>query len=862
MVPMDDAALARGADEVVRGEVTDVHAGWTADQTQIVTTASVRVKGRAKGTGPDTLTLTSLGGTMGEVTQWVEDQPVFVPGTEAFLFVKHGAKGQSVYGGLQGVVPVDRGRVRGNGKTKGGGASADAYGQYLGVLASGKSASAPSAEPAPRSVAAPTPVITGVSPPSASAGTGTEITITGTGFGSKASRESYADVGFFAGGGYGGILPIWTSGYPYYHVNENEIVSWTDTQIVVTVPDGLTADGFLSSASSGWVWVLTDGNVASENFPFSVTFGYADAKWLTSPVPFPINPDGMTPEMVAAILNASETWNAAVPDASFRFEYTGPTSSRTIGSSMPNLVLMGTPEEFGYSEGTYAYTSVCGGGAYGISNCVLRLNPMYAWTGGTPGSGQVSIEAVALHEFGHWLFLRDLYGQVIGYPRDTGKVMFGYGDARSSLTARISLTPGDLAGIRWIYANGAPHPSPPPVKSTPVPYPGPHTVPSRIEAENFDAGGEGLAYHDTEPANLGGAYRPTQGVDIYLSNGTTFVGGVRSGEWLAYTVNASAPQDVLIRLRLSNPDTALKQIDYYADGGFAGLAEVRGTGAIDSFTTIDSRAVWLPEGATTLVMLLPDRVGLDWLELVPTVPSLPPITKTPTPTPVVPQPYPGVHTVPGTVQAEDFDAGGEGVAYHDAESANLGGAYRPGEGVDLETSGGITDVGWVRTGEWLRYTVNTTSPQNVMLRLRVSNPDAATKEIPILVNEEFLSTVWVPSTGSFGTFATIDAGPFPLPAGETGIRLVFEQVDRVNLDWLEFAPAVVPMPGVSGIPTDTNGDGKYEDVNGNGRKDFNDVVLYFNQMSWITENEPLWALDYNGNGRIDFADVVWLFNHL
>ena len=59
-----------------------------------------------------------------------------------------------------------------------------------------------------------------------------------------------------------------------------------------------------------------------------------------------------------------------------------------------------------------------------------------------------------------------------------------------------------------------------------------------------------------------------------------------------------------------------------------------------------------------------------------------------------------------------------------------------------------------------------------------------------------------------------------------------------------------------------NGDGKYDDVNGNNRLDFADVVLYFNQMSWISTNEPVAAFDYNGNGRIDFADVVWLFNAL
>ena len=40
----------------------------------------------------------------------------------------------------------------------------------------------------------------------------------------------------------------------------------------------------------------------------------------------------------------------------------------------------------------------------------------------------------------------------------------------------------------------------------------------------------------------------------------------------------------------------------------------------------------------------------------------------------------------------------------------------------------------------------------------------------------------------------------------------------------------------------------YDDVNGNGRKDFADVVLFFNQMTWIAANEPVTAFDFNGNG--------------
>lgn len=70
------------------------------------------------------------------------------------------------------------------------------------------------------------------------------------------------------------------------------------------------------------------------------------------------------------------------------------------------------------------------------------------------------------------------------------------------------------------------------------------------------------------------------------------------------------------------------------------------------------------------------------------------------------------------------------------------------------------------------------------------------------------------------------------------------------------------LPGSVGAPCDLDMNGMYEDINGNGRNDFADVVLFFNQMNWVAVNEPICVFDYNINGRIDFADVVWLFNHL
>src|SRR6185369_5993755 len=77
--------------------------------------------------------------------------------------------------------------------------------------------------------------------------------------------------------------------------------------------------------------------------------------------------------------------------------------------------------------------------------------------------------------------------------------------------------------------------------------------------------------------------------------------------------------------------------------------------------------------------------------------------------------------IPGTIQAEDFDLGVEGVAYHDATPGNAGGAYRQ-TGVDIEpsTEGGY-DVGWTSPGEWLKYTVNVTSAGAYLLEARVAS---------------------------------------------------------------------------------------------------------------------------------------------
>ena len=74
--------------------------------------------------------------------------------------------------------------------------------------------------------------------------------------------------------------------------------------------------------------------------------------------------------------------------------------------------------------------------------------------------------------------------------------------------------------------------------------------------------------------------------------------------------------------------------------------------------------------------------------------------------------------------------------------------------------------------------------------------------------------------------------------------------------------SIQALPGLSKSPTDPDNDGLFEDINGNGKKDFNDVVLFFESIEWIVGNEPLHNFDFNENGRIDFNDIIRLFEEV
>jgi len=64
------------------------------------------------------------------------------------------------------------------------------------------------------------------------------------------------------------------------------------------------------------------------------------------------------------------------------------------------------------------------------------------------------------------------------------------------------------------------------------------------------------------------------------------------------------------------------------------------------------------------------------------------------------------------------------------------------------------------------------------------------------------------------------------------------------------------------LPRDLDGDGVYEDVDGDGRRSYNDVTTFFEHLNEDTVTEHTAAYDFNGNGRVDYQDVVTLFERV
>jgi endonuclease/exonuclease/phosphatase family metal-dependent hydrolase len=155
-------------------------------------------------------------------------------------------------------------------------------------------------------------------------------------------------------------------------------------------------------------------------------------------------------------------------------------------------------------------------------------------------------------------------------------------------------------------------------------------------------------------------------------------------------------------------------------------------------------------------------------------------------------------SLPGTIQAEDFDSGSSGNAYWDTTSGNSGGQYRSTD-VDIEAcSEGGYDVGWAFPGEWLNYTVNVASAGTYTVSFRVATANGGGFHLE--VNGQNASGVYtVNPTGGWQSWTTVQKS-VTLSAGTQLMRIVFDS-GNVNVNWFSVTSASGSGSGASGAKT-------------------------------------------------------------
>jgi len=161
---------------------------------------------------------------------------------------------------------------------------------------------------------------------------------------------------------------------------------------------------------------------------------------------------------------------------------------------------------------------------------------------------------------------------------------------------------------------------------------------------------------------------------------------------------------------------------------------------------------------------------------------------------------PKAAALPGIIQVENYDVGGQNKSYYDADFENKGGEYRK-DAVDIvkinceagttvaETAAANQNcfaVGYTNPGEWLEYTINIATAGEYFFKARVaSGSDASSFQLSL--DDKIISdTITVPKGADWDTYTIIDGKTAKMDAGEHVLRLTITGA-FANIDWIQFA---------------------------------------------------------------------------
>ncbi len=143
----------------------------------------------------------------------------------------------------------------------------------------------------------------------------------------------------------------------------------------------------------------------------------------------------------------------------------------------------------------------------------------------------------------------------------------------------------------------------------------PAAVPGRVEAENYDLDGPGVAYNDSTSGNSGGAHR-NEDVDIQVSSQGGFnVGWIAAGEWMRYSVNVASSGSYTLTLSVASQSAGGSLHVEVGGVDVSGPLAFPATGGWQTWTTVTIPDVQLVAGSRQLrVVADTSSFNLDWLE--------------------------------------------------------------------------------------------------------------------------------------------------------------------------------------------------------------------------------------------------------
>jgi beta-glucosidase len=153
-------------------------------------------------------------------------------------------------------------------------------------------------------------------------------------------------------------------------------------------------------------------------------------------------------------------------------------------------------------------------------------------------------------------------------------------------------------------------------------------------------------------------------------------------------------------------------------------------------------------------------------------------------------PFAHAQSLPGTIQAEDYDS------YYDTTPQNLGGSTYRSDAVDIEYGAGAmngNNVGYIAPGEWLDFTVNAASTDTYEVRYRVASDLSGPFSIRLLVDGQPEDLVTFSGTGNgtgqwWNWTNVTSPAPFTVSSGTHTVRLEFLS-SEFNIDEFEFRVA-------------------------------------------------------------------------